>query len=249
MNEETMIPQEETHAGEVGDFQAESQPIEGAEQESGQNWEQSAKYFQAEKDKLYSENQRLIEQQQALQSNAEIGQFVRDNPHLINNGQTQQQTPQRIEMNPDDFDSHEAFTNPNSDSYKWMQQQQEDRIQNEVNRRMQGINQQVTAQNIKTEAISNGLNQSEANQFMEFLETPANKYSMDQLIGMFRSINGDAQNSAPNNTVEQARKTQNLPQSAGVLQGQKPVTKSNDDQMWDRIMGGNASSDLTQFVK
>lgn len=244
MNEENIVP-EETLAGSSEN--QEGQVTEGAEQESGQDWEQSAKYFQSEKDKLFAENQRLIEQQQALQSNAEIGQFVRQNPHLINNGQTQPQTPPKVEMNPDDFDSHEAFTNPNSDSYKWMQQQQEGRIQEEVNRRMQGINQQVTSQNIKSEAMAQGLNQSEVNQFMDFLNTPASKYSMDQLIGMYRSTTNSGVPQTDSN-VAQARKTQGIPQSAGVVQGQQPVTKSDDDQMWDRIKGNGASGDLTQFV-
>ena len=97
--------------------------IDGQSQNSGQdllaseegdqgqvNWEESAKYFQSEKDKLSSENDKL---------KAQLTQAA----EYISGQQQQVQQEQRIEITPDDFDPWEAYNNPESKSFKFRQQE------------------------------------------------------------------------------------------------------------------------------
>ena len=82
----------------------------GNEQESSKNWEDQAKYFQSEKDKLAAENQTLKKYEQLgtiLESRPDIVQTVTG--MLKGGGQPQgPQQPARIVMDKDEFDPLEA---------------------------------------------------------------------------------------------------------------------------------------------
>jgi len=110
----------------------EGQPVDGnvgqdvgveSTENSETNWEESAKYFQSEKDKLSAENEQLKKYEK-------VGQLLESRPDLVqnlmgqiqnNNGQPQQ--PQRVEMSQDEFDPWEAFNDPKSKSYQYREQQ------------------------------------------------------------------------------------------------------------------------------
>ena len=91
--------------------------VDGTEN-SETNWEESAKYFQSEKDKSDSENQKLKTQLDTM------GKFLKENPDLATamkeraQGVNGEQIPvqngrQSKNINPEDFDAWESFTNPN----------------------------------------------------------------------------------------------------------------------------------------
>ena len=71
-------------------------------QESSNNWEEQAKYFQSEKDKLAAENQKLKQYE-------EVGKFLESRPDVVQaiasqaTGQPQQSEPQ-VALKPDEFD-------------------------------------------------------------------------------------------------------------------------------------------------
>jgi hypothetical protein len=69
------------------------------------NWEETAKYMQSEKDKLYSENQKLKQYE-------EIGQFLESRPDIVKNIEQQvggkPEQPQ-VALKPDEFDPWEAY--------------------------------------------------------------------------------------------------------------------------------------------
>ena len=44
------------------------------------------------------------------------------------------------------------------------------------------------------------------------------------------------------NSLDQVRHTQNIPQSGGVLQGQRPQVKNDDDALWAGILKSTGAS-------
>ena len=74
-------------------------------QEGSENWEDQAKYFQSEKDKLAAENSQLKQY-------AKIGQLLESRPDIANavagmvqgNNSGQPAGPQRIALDKDEFD-------------------------------------------------------------------------------------------------------------------------------------------------
>ena len=100
------------------------------QQESGGDWESQAKYFQSEKDKLHTENQKLKQYEQ-------IGKMLESRPDIVNTisgmvqgGQPAPEAP--IELSKDEFDPWEAYNDPSSKSYKYRQQELQDTINNAV---------------------------------------------------------------------------------------------------------------------
>ena len=78
-------------------------------QESSGNWEEQAKYFQSEKDKLAAENSQLKQYEK-------IGQLLESRPDITQTitgmvqGQSQPMQPERVALEKDEFDPWEART-------------------------------------------------------------------------------------------------------------------------------------------
>ena len=107
------------------------------QQESETNWEDQAKYFQSEKDKLHAENQKLKQYEQ-------VGQMLESRPDIVNTitGMIQGGQPaqsQRVTLDKDEFDPWEAYNDPASKSYKFRQQELDDSINNAVQGQMAGV--------------------------------------------------------------------------------------------------------------
>jgi len=91
------------------------------QKESGGDWESQAKYFQSEKDKLHTENQKLKQYEQVgqmLESRPDIVQAVSG---MLQGGQTAPE--KRVELSKDEFDPWEAYNDPSSKSYQFRQQE------------------------------------------------------------------------------------------------------------------------------
>ena len=91
----------------------------GETQETSNNWEEQAKYFQSEKDKLSAENTRL-------KGYEEIGKFLESRPDVVQAIDNASKggdlgTPQlpKIELSPEEFDPWEAYNDPSSKSYQF----------------------------------------------------------------------------------------------------------------------------------
>ena len=88
----------------------------GQQQESSNDWESQAKYFQSEKDKLHAENQNLKQYEKVgrmLESRPDI---VKEVTSMLQGGQPTQQ--EKIALDKDEFDPWEAYNDPSSKSYK-----------------------------------------------------------------------------------------------------------------------------------
>ena len=205
-------------------------------QESSGNWEDQAKYFQSEKDKLAAENSKLKQYEQ-------IGNLLESRPDITEtitsmiDGQGQPQQPQRIALDKDEFDPWEAYNDPQSKSYKFRQQQLQDSISGAVNQQMQGLQKTQGEMQLKTELQQRGLAPEEVDSFMNFAAQNPAEYGVDGAIKMWRAVaESDASGQPIEKPLDGIRQTQGTPAQGGVLQGQPPATpKSDNDTMWDAI--------------
>ena len=203
----------------------ETQPTQEATQDNV-NWEESAKYFQSEKDKLSSENSKLQAQ-------------LNEAANLIA-GQQQKAQPNRVELTSEEFDPWEAYNNPESKSFKFRQQEMQDTIGQAVNQAVSGIKEEQTVSKLDADLRARGFDNQQVERFFQFFNTPVEQLGMDNWVKMYNAVTeGPVQQGSPLDTI---RDNQNKPQSAGVLQGQQPVVKSEEDSVWEGIMGAPNNS-------
>ena len=205
--------------------------------------EESSRYHQSRADKLSAE----IE---SLKKYEKVGKLLESRPDLVQNmmqGLSGQQpgmpaVPERVEMKQDEFDPWEAFNNPESTSYRYREQQQNEQIEERVSSRMAGLQKAVGQAQLQSELVSSGqLAREEVPQFMKFVnENPAN-YGLENVVKMFRAVNNQNSKQAQANPLDQVRQTQQSPTSAGVLQGQQPKRETEEDTTWDNIIKAGAA--------
>ena len=212
-------------------------------EETSNDWESQAKYFQSEKDKLQTENQKLKEYEQIgrmLESRPDIVQTISG---MVKGGQPTQS--ENITLDKDEFDPWEAYNDPASKSYKFRQQELQDSINKAVDSQMQGVQKQVGMSELKGELAKRGLSDQDVNSFMDFANKNPSEYGIDGAINMWRSVTQEqpAQDNA-NNPLDAIRQNQNVPQQAGVLSGEKPVRKSEQDSMWEGIVKAGSRTNV-----
>ena len=214
-------------------------------QEGSGNWEDQAKYFQSEKDKLAAENSKLKQYEQIgnlLESRPDITQTITS----MVDGPGQPQQPQRVALDKDEFDPWEAYNDPQSKSYQYRQQELQDSINGAVQHQMQGLHRNQGEMQLKTELQQRGLSPQEVDSFMNFAnQNPAN-YGVEGAIKMWRAVDAaEASGQQPGNPLDNIRQTQGTPPQGGVLQGQAPQSpKSDDDAMWDGIMKAGSRTNV-----
>ena len=211
-------------------------------QESSDSWEDQAKYFQSEKDKLAAENTKL-------QQYEKIGQLLESRPDIANavagmvqgapSGQPA--APTRVTLEKDEFDPWDAYNDPQSKSYKFRQQELQDSIHGAVNQQMQGLQRNQGEMQLKTELQQRGLNPAEVDSFMNFAAQNPAEYGVDGAIKMWRAVaESESSNQVPN-PLDNVRQTQSNPAQGGVLQGQQTQTpQTDDDAMWNGIISAGS---------
>ena len=198
------------------------------------DWESQAKYFQSEKDKLHTENQKLKEYEkvgQLLESRPDIVQTISE---MVQGGQPA--AAERISLDKDEFDPWEAYNDPASKSYKFRQQELQDSINNAVQSQVAGVQKEVGMTKLQGELAAKGLTPEEINSFVDFASKNPAEYGVDGAINMWRSVTQEqpAQD-ANGNPLDAIRQNQAVPQQAGVLSGEQPIRKDEKDAMWESI--------------
>ncbi len=213
--------------------------VEGTE-DSETNWEESAKYFQSEKDKLSAENEQLKKYEK-------VGKMLESRPDLVQNlmgqlqGTGQPTAPQRVEMSQDEFDPWEAFNDPKSKSYQYKEQQDDAKIDARVEARLGGLQKQIGQSQLQTQVVNDGLvAREELPQFMDFVNKHPAEYGLQNVVKMFRAVNADNPASQAPNPLDQVRQNQQAPTPAGILSGEQPVRTTEKDDVWNSIV--NAGS-------
>ena len=198
------------------------------------DWESQAKYFQSEKDKLHTENQKLKDYEKVgklLESRPDIVQTISG---MVQGGQPAQ--AEKVTLEKDEFDPWEAYNDPASKSYKFRQQELQDSINSAVEGQMAGVQKQVGMNELKSQLASKGLNDTEINSFVEFASKNPAEYGVDGAINMWRSVPQEQPAQDDNgNPLDAVRQNQAVPQQAGVLSGEQSVRKDEKDSMWDSI--------------
>ena len=213
-------------------------------QETSGNWEEQAKYFQSEKDKLAAENSQLKKYKK-------IGQLLESRPDITQTitgmvqGQGQPAQPERIELAKDEFDPWEAYNDPQSKSYKFRQQELQDSINGAVNQQMQGLHKTQGEMQLKTELQQRGLAPEEVDSFMNFAAQNPAQYGVDGAIKIWRAVMQSGDHHQVERPLYGVRQTQCTPAQVGVLQGQAPQTpKSDEDSMWDRVQKAGSRTNV-----
>jgi len=217
-----------------GQLDAEVGQDEGTEtqENSTTDWEAQAKYHQSEKDKLYAENQDLKQYEK-------IGKFLESRPDVAQtvlnevSGQPKAQA-KRVALKPDEFDPWEAYNDPSSKSYQYRMQEMQETINGAVDKAVGGIQAQQGRTNLRADLANKGLNEQEVESFFEFADKHPSEYGLDNVLKMWQAVS-QAPNTVTENPLDQIRQNQNNPTSAGVLQGQQPSRKSDDEKMWESV--------------
>ena len=206
------------------------------------DWESQAKYFQSEKDKLHTENQKLKDYEK-------VGKLLESRPDIVQtiSGMVQGGQPaatERVALDKDEFDPWEAYNDPTSKSYKFRQQELQDAINNAVQSQVAGVQKEVGMTKLQNELAAKGLTPEEITSFVDFASKNPAEYGVDGAINMWRSVTQEqpAQNNT-GNPLDSVRQNQAVPQQAGVLSGEQPVRINEKDSMWEGIVkaGGRTS--------
>jgi len=206
------------------------------------DWESQAKYFQSEKDKLHSENQKLKQYEQVgklLESRPDIVQTISG---MVQGGQPAQ--PERIVMDKDEFDPWEAYNDPASKSYKFRQQELQDSINTAVQAQVAGVQKEVGMSKLQNELAAKGLTPEEINSFVDFASKNPAEYGVDGAINMWRAVTGEPAKDENGNPLDVVRQNQAVPQQAGILSGEQPVRKSDDEAVWEGILKAGSRANV-----
>ena len=191
----------------------------GSEESSTVDWEAQAKYHQSEKDKLYAENQQIKAKVKVI---------------LDSRKSEQSRAPDRVALKPDEFDPWEAYNDPSSKSYQYRMQEMQETINGAVDKAVGGIQAQQGRTNLRADLANKGLNEQEMDSFFEFADKHPSEYGLDNVLKMWQAVS-QAPNTVTENPLDQIRQNQNNLTSAGVLQGQQPSRKSDDEKMWEAV--------------
>ena len=209
------------------------------QENSTEDWQSQAKYFQSEKDKLHVENQQLKQYEK-------IGKFLESRPDLVKNlmsevsGQPNAQ-PERIKLSADEFDPWEAYNDPSSKSYQFRMQEMQETINNAVGQAVGGIKAQQGRTSLRADLTSKGLNEQEVDSFFEFADKHPSEYGLDNVLKMWRAVSQSPE-TITESPLDKVRQTQANPTSAGVLQGQQPSRKSADEKIYEEVINAGGYS-------
>ena len=149
------------------------------QENSTEDWESQAKYYQSEKDKLHAENQQLKQYEK-------VGKFLESRPDLVKNimlevGQPNTQ-PQRVTLKPDEFDPWEAYNDPSSASYKFRMQELQETINGAVDQAVGGLKAQQGRTSLRTDLANKGLSEEDQNSFFEFADKHPSEYGFENVL-------------------------------------------------------------------
>ena len=227
-------------------------------QPNGQgNAEESAKYFQSERDKLHAENQQLKKYEKIgkfLESRPDAAQAVANTikrgPGKPGRKPTRKPPVKRGRgrriAKPKNFDPWEAYNEPSSASYRYRQQEMQDQvvktsnavIQNTVGKQMANMQKGQAMDKLNEELRGRGMTQDQINSFVQFASKNPAEYGLDGVINMWQSVGGQQAAQAPK-PLDNVRNTQSTPATGGILQGQNVQAKTSDDAMWDGVLNAN----------
>ena len=210
------------------------------------DYEAEAKKFQSMYDRSQAENAKL-------QQGAQILQLLEQRPDLVQvledgiAGNRTQQQPEPTVVK-DDFNPWDAFTDKNSESGKYVNNQIDNMIQQRLNSALSQQQQQMQAEMQMQNTVNElrgtyKMSDNDINDFLQFTTQPKEKVGLNNLVKLWQMQSG--QSVANNDTMEAVTAAKQAPRTAGVLQGQPQASQRNDaDKMFDSIISTGGSGRL-----
>jgi len=181
-----------------------------------------------------------------------LGKYLEGNPQVANDlanrirgGQSMNQVKEvEAPKPPENFDPFEAYTEPNSESYKHRIKEaayMADRIaQSRVSQATETVGRNMAMQQL-VENLKNqyGYDDAKVQEFVKFASTPANELGLEKVVQMFETTTKESAETSQENPLNTVRGAQKLPPTAGILQGVKPQPRPETDSRWAGVL--NAS--------
>ena len=119
--------------------------------------------------------------------------------------------------------------------------EQKSLVDNAVNEKMKGIQETMAVNNLKKELSSkyNMTDQNQVDDFVQFATKPRQDVPLDILVDVYRKFN-NVPETITNESIEAVKRTKNIPQTAGVLQGGEPSKPNELDEIWNGVIGTNS---------
>ena len=214
---------------------------EGVEASEEVDWEIEAKKFQsmydkktAEHENLRSESTDLLQLRDTLNSRPELIDVVEKNLA----GKSVEGKNKEESTTPESFDPWDAYYKPESESYQFRVGQEKKLVHETVDNELAKLQNQMAINNLKSELVSeHNLGKKDAERFLEFATTPKGNLPIETLIKVWKEKEGKSSGvESKNENLTAVQKAKSIPKPAGVLQGGEQPTKSEGDQVWERIM-------------
>ena len=205
-------------------------------QDNGKDWQEQAKYFQSEKDKLFEENK-------VLKKYEKLGEVLEARPDIIKDIKKKLTgNPNQVELKkPENFDPWEAYNDPKSESYKYRHAEMENSINSKVQKQVAQstahLEEEQVLSKLTDELRIRGMNKEQIDDFIDFTDTNPSDYGLDNIIKMYYAYKGNDQ-VAPSQ-IDKIKQTQNSPTVGGILNGEMPETPSDEDDRWKNVLGAS----------
>ncbi len=199
------------------------------------DWQDEAKKWQSMYDKSQADKNKL---------EGAVQQYVKSTESA---GARNAQANSQPALTEEEFNPWDAYYKPESKSYKFRAEQENNRINQAVGTQMQQLQEQVVVQNTVSELKNtHNMNPNEIREFLGFVQQPKEAVPLESLVKLWRDNGGIHTNAAPQTSTEVARSVQtSAPRSAGVLQGQPAAQPKNEkDKMWDAIVSAGGRSNV-----
>ena len=238
ISEEVGVSQDINQQGLVDEVQQETVAID---------YEAESKKFQSMYDRAQSDNAKL-------QQGAQILQLLEQRPDLVKTLEdgiaSPQAQAQESEKNDtvDDFNPWDAFTNDGSESSKYVNQKIDNMVNQRLSSEMARQQQQMKAEMQMNNTVNElrgtyKMSDNAIENFLQFTTQPKEQVGLNNLVKLWQMQAG--QPVANNDTMEAVNAAKQAPRTAGVLQGQAPISpKSDQDKVWDSVLGTGSGSRL-----
>ena len=199
------------------------------------DWHDEARKWQSMYDKSQADKNKL---------EGAVQQYVKANESA---GPQNAQANNEPALTEEEFNPWDAYYKPESKSFQFRAQQENQRIEKAVGTQMQQLQEQVVVQNTVNDLKNNhNMNPTEIREFLGFVQQPKEAVPLESLVKLWRDSGGVPTNAAPQTSTEVARNVQaSAPRSAGVLQGQPTAQPKNEkDKMWESIMNAGSRNNV-----
>ena len=244
MSDEYINENETLEGSETSENNVISEPESQQDLSSDVPQEDDVRKFQSMYDKAQAELDKVKPVAKLFQDNPELVDVVRD--HLSGGkGQDKEQ----IQINEEEFNPWDAYTNPNSKSFQLRQQEIDDAVSSKMRDYMGRLEAQRQVDTLKLRAQTEyKMSETDANDFVDFVTKPKDQLPLETLFNVWNTN----KNGLPqvNENIESVKRTQQKPKSAGLVQGGQPPKASDEDSMWSNIMkAGNTRSIRSSIAK